>query len=801
MRLQLLTLRIDGEELNLTFHWRLTMVTGLQPKDRADMIDVLLGGLVGNHRHFGTIYLVDGHGRAIRGRKDDKGQLQYDFQDGSRAPSALSMLGVDETKLQQLALVRPEDLIVMAAPSPADEPAELIHARQELARLDAALAEAQAIRIRTDRGRLEIGAIENQIKRVEDFHAHVRYVALLADLERVRAEVAALKGQVTERDADKQLLISAETVRTLVGGWGETLETLEELRAKWGNGRRLKSDHLSRYLAIPDEVPSSLVTLAQEVEAAEARCRALESNLTETATAQLPATSDPMIVRLARLDQDQLWTRAQAVVDTKERVRRESTSLGGVETGVVTEADPMVERIESAHGKVVEAEVMTEARRLPGLSAATAGLVIGALAMIIFGAPPLFAAGGALVVVVAALTWTIVMPRRALRGAERAEKAALAAGGMDSWLQFCLRRVDALTDRGRRAGLEEALRDERGAEAAWLELAGQGLDPAAALKLRAQVAAAVEMFRASEGPQADLGEIQRRLREEAEPALAQARAALMVACQPFGVEAGEHAPTEVVEAVQYQVEHARTARLQRSLMQAEKAEQDAWSPLNAELTHLGFATDDPLAAIQAFEAAVSAATGRQSARKHSRPIKEVEAELSILEERARQEGRPEWGHTGAPVPPDGVVDLDELKVELQKAQQAWAKAQEGIPDTTALQTQRDSLAAQVGGLQAALPIVAAPADSQEIEARILARVEAAQQAGGAPEQEPIPLILDNPFVDAPSEEKWNLLDTIERLSEYVQMIVLSDDPDIIVWGRRRAAAGAVTLLESADQSA
>lgn len=801
MRLQLLTLRIDGEELNFTFHWRLTLVTGLQAKDRADMLEVLFGSMAGNHRHFGCIYLVDGHGRAIRGRREPDNSLRYEFQDGVEAPSPLTLLGVDEARLRQMALVPPDELIPPAPPSPADEPPQLIQARQDLARLDASLAEAQAAQIRADRMGAEVGAIENQIKRVHAFHAHVRYVALLADLERVRAEAAALKGQVAERDTDDQLLMAAETVRTMVAGWGQSLEGVDQLRAKWGNGRRLKAEDLARYLTIPDEMPPSLMTLAQEVEVAEARCRALESNLTETA-AQLPATSDPVIVRLARLDQAELWPRAQAVVEAKRQISEESTSLGGVETGV-TEVGPVAARIEDAHARVDAAEALLDSRRIPGLSVATASLVLGAVAMVLLHVAPIAAGLGALVAVVAALSWTIILPRRAQRQALREEKAALAADGLGSWLQFCLRRVDALTDRGRRAVFEDAMRVERRATAQWLELAGEGIEPADALKLKAQVWAAVELFRASDGPQADLGEIERRLREEAAPALAQARAALSVACQPFGVEAGDHPTTEVGEAVQYQVEQARAARLQRSLMQAEKAEREAWGPLNAELTHLGFATDDPLAAIQAFESAVTSASGRQSARKHGRPVKEVEAELTVLEQRARQEGRPEWGHSGEPVPPDGLVDIEELQRELRKAEQAGSKAQRGVPDMADLQAKRDATAQLVSTLESKLPVVAGPADPEEIGNRILARVAAARQPSetAAKTDEPMPLILDNPFIETHGEDKWNLLDLIERVSEEVQIILLSDDPEVVVWGRRRAAAGAATLLESADQTA
>jgi hypothetical protein len=155
------------------------------------------------------------------------------------------------------------------------------------------------------------------------------------------------------------------------------------------------------------------------------------------------------------------------------------------------------------------------------------------------------------------------------------------------------------------------------------------------------------------------------------------------------------------------------------------------------------------------------------------------------------------------VPPDGLVDIEELQRELRKAEQASAKAQRAVPDMAEFQAKRDATAQLVSTLESRLPVVAGPADPQEIGNRILARAAAARQPSesAAKTDEPMPLILDNPFIETHGEDKWNLLDLIERVSEEVQIILLSDDPEVVVWGRRRAAAGAATLLESADQTA
>ena len=76
---------------------------------------------------------------------------------------------------------------------------------------------------------------------------------------------------------------------------------------------------------------------------------------------------------------------------------------------------------------------------------------------------------------------------------------------------------------------------------------------------------------------------------------------------------------------------------------------------------------------------------------------------------------------------------------------------------------------------------------------LLARLTSVRNAG--PTREQLPLILDEPFLRIRGRRKWELLELVERLAAKAQLIYLSDDPDVVLWSRRRAAAGDLLLLE------
>ena len=63
------------------------------------------------------------------------------------------------------------------------------------------------------------------------------------------------------------------------------------------------------------------------------------------------------------------------------------------------------------------------------------------------------------------------------------------------------------------------------------------------------------------------------------------------------------------------------------------------------------------------------------------------------------------------------------------------------------------------------------------------------------------MLLDEPFSRLRGEKKWEVLDLVERLADKTQIVYLTDDHDVVMWARRRAASGALALLEPVVEGA
>jgi len=154
----------------------------------------------------------------------------------------------------------------------------------------------------------------------------------------------------------------------------------------------------------------------------------------------------------------------------------------------------------------------------------------------------------------------------------------LKKAGVPTYLSFHMRRIDATIDPNARERLHLSALEHRVALSEWQELAGE-IDAAEALALEPEVrryAAAV----ASLGGAADeIDAARRELAEVAEPAADKARATLMRACAPFGVDD----PTLAAGMVREQAELAATAHLQRQLDKAEAEEADVRDELETVL--------------------------------------------------------------------------------------------------------------------------------------------------------------------------------------------------------------------------
>jgi uncharacterized protein YhaN len=161
--------------------------------------------------------------------------------------------------------------------------------------------------------------------------------------------------------------------------------------------------------------------------------------------------------------------------------------------------------------------------------------------------------------------------------------------------------------------------------------------------------------------------------------------------------------------------------------------------------------------------------------------------------------RPEWGEVTAiedegPTLEDLVARRDHLTDVLEGVRAAVTTEQiDRLVDRHSAFERR--VAAVEAKLRGTRP--GGGADVEEVQKHLLAALTKANCVG--PRGEPLPVVLDDPFVRVPAERKWELMDMVHRLAEKVQLLYLTDDPFVGAWARRRADAGVITLLEPDDE--
>jgi ABC-type multidrug transport system fused ATPase/permease subunit len=170
------------------------------------------------------------------------------------------------------------------------------------------------------------------------------------------------------------------------------------------------------------------------------------------------------IQQLARIEQNELWAAAEALVIADRRLEEEADAVGSN----VEDAE-VIERIERHHEQFERSQAESEkVRRVTFLAAGFAALLavpaaalIGTLAVVPLG-----------LVALAAVATSIVYWRRMER-ARAAEEEALADAGAQSYLGFHLQRVNSLlsSDLGRQR-LIRAAEEHRQAAQRWHALAG-----------------------------------------------------------------------------------------------------------------------------------------------------------------------------------------------------------------------------------------------------------------------------------------------------------------------------------------
>ncbi|MBV8162558.1 MAG: hypothetical protein JO265_16695 [Acidimicrobiia bacterium] len=793
MRFEELSLRIPGDELRVRFHKRITVLSGLEDSERRGLVDSLLGGLADGPTGQTVLVYRDAQDRRVTVSRDEHGVAMHSYDDGSFAPDLAGSVGFDRARLAELCHVDEESVGLFAATVGTPETPELAEARAALASLSQELDSAMAARQAVEALREELAEIDARLREAEEGGAKRRYARLLAQLERVRAEAAAARTGDVGAASDRRFMEHGHTAVRLAKQWTRAHARLQEAQQRFGRRERLDEATLTQAEATPNRVPAKLDTLVRAYADAEARRQALADHLASLATSRLPEPSHPAVVRLASADQEAVWRTARHVLETASRLDEESLALGGLDT-VGVNLDVATE-IELAHAAVEEAERRLATRRRQGLLATGgAGLVGVAILPIIPIIAPVALVGAA-----GAALWSFVGPRRHLQDVEADEQAVLHKAGVPTYLSFHMRRIDATIDPNARERLHLSALEHRMALSQWQELAGE-LDAADALAMEQEVRRYAKAVASLGGAADDIDAVRRELGEVAEPAADRARAVLMRACAPYGVDD----PTLAAGMVRQQAELAAAAQLQRQLEDAEAEEAAARVEVEGVLDQSGVEGADVAARVAVLEQAVAGARRRDQARTNARSREEVEAELGRLEALARREHRPEWG---AQVEPEDAEEPDPTELQRRRAvvSRAFDTAFALVPDVEHLSDRKSAVERRVHVLESSLENDGvgglgvggqSGVDVEDVRRQLIGRMTEARKGAGA---EVLPVILDETLVRVRGDQKWELLDLIERTADKTQIVYLTDDYDVVVWARRRAGGSTLALLEPVSE--
>jgi hypothetical protein len=778
MRFEELAYRDGGQAVTIPFHRTLTVLGGLDADLRRRFAERAVASLTGDAAGFGmSLVFVDGSGSRVHLVRDARGgttvtdldsgedlaeALADSLADGVGGINWLRLFGLSSAELLLLDsvhferdTVRPDD---PADPDPSGE-GELAEARAVLAQVEEEYQQVIARHHHVEGLRTEIARLDEEIRLADERAARQRYDDAARVVARLEAELALLRGA---EPAELLVAKAAMAAVRLAADHRAATLALDEALSRFGDRRRLDRRALERALGLPAEAPADLERLQAAFIAAAGRRSELVARLDAGAASDLPAPSAPWVLTLARQGHAELWSRAERVTAARTRADELSMGLGGA-----GQHGALVAEIEAVHQTVEECEREVDATR------------IHALAM---------------------------SAKRRLARAQEDELAVLSRAGFVSWLSFQMRRIDVLLEPDALEALRVAELEHQVAAVAWAELAGD-VDPDAALAARAEIERyAAQMADAEQNVEAtEL--LHRELVEDAQPAWAAARAALLEACRSFDVEP-EHAVSEVAAIVA----EARHARLQQAVEAAEAAQRRIEAELEAQLDAAGRPGPGHLATrVEAVAGLADQAALHLEATQSTRSPEEVEVDLDRARATLVRLARPEWENLPAPPAFVGLSSVgtsetpggddadgsqaDRVALLVEERARVVAEiesAGRGLPDVDRLGDRREALARRVAILETSAgtgPLLVA---AEEAEMVLLGRFAQTRRVG--PEAEPIPLLVDDALAAFPRHDKWRLLDLLARLGEASQVVYLTDDEETLDWARSRAAKGGLSVL-------
>lgn len=793
MRFDQLTLHDPEGDLRVRFHAALTMLCGLGASERAALGDGVLGSVTGVSAR-STLHLTDGEGRHLTALVND-GRLTATYQDETPAPPPLGALGADPAAARAVMLLSADDLGAATQAVRDNEPAELREAREALehltSELDAARNEQQA----ADDLRRQLAGLDGELGAARDGIARREYALVLAQLERVRAEVAAVDADGASIDADRHVLSNSDAARALVRSWNEARQAATVLSEGLADGERFEQAERELNSELPRDVPSGFKGLVDGVRAATVTRAAIDQRLQSLSVAKLPAPSHPVVAELGLLDQGPLWATADRASEASAALRRLQVSLGGLVLEEAGTAPEVVDEIESAHLQCAAAELAAAAARGRGIAA-----IGGAFALALVGVISAhLLIPVSVLVAVAASVLGFVLPARRRSAATRVELAALELADATTYLGFHIRRVEATVDPEQRAFVVAASYEHRAALSDWVDLAG-AVELTDALAVRDEVQAYNQALQDLGDTAVEIEELRHQLHADAEPALAAARCELLTAIIPYHLTVADLDDLDLLPgAIERRCAEGERARRQIELDDIEVDLEKATLRLEDVLLQIGFDEGALEARVGALEWAIGRATEREEARRTARPREEVEKELQRLQAEAAQRRRPEW--TAVTARNAESSDIPELEAR-REALVLKTNATRPDVDEVRLADRHAASERRVAALEAAQAgseLCGDPSAIAALRQQLLAHLSAASTAG--PNGDPVPVVLDEVLLRVSPDRTWDLLDLLLRVAENHQLIYLSDDPFVAAWARKRALEGSVILLELAPELA
>jgi hypothetical protein len=776
MRFEELAYRDGGQAVTIPFHRTLTVLGGLGAEARKRFADRAVASLTGAGAGFGvSLVFVDGSGSRVHLVRDPRGAASVtDLDSGEDLAGALADGGGLIDWLHLLGLASPDLLLLNPVhfergadeehAAAKEDDGELAEARSVLAQVEEEYQQVVARHLQVEKLRGEMARLDEEIRLVDELAARRRYEDAARTVARLEAELALLHGA---EPAERRVAEAALAVARMAPDHRAAIAELDKALAAFGDRRRLDQRSVHRALSLPAEMPENLERLQTEFLDASRRRADLVARLDAGAASDLPPPSAPWVLTLARQHHPELWTRAERVTAAGTRAAELSIGLGGA-----GQHGPLVAEIEAAHQLVEEAEREVDAARVKA--------------------------------------WAISAKRK-LAKAREDEQAVLSRAGFVSWLAFQMRRIDVLLEPDAVEALRVAELEHQVASVAWAELAGD-VDPEAALAARDEIERyAAQMSEAEHHVEATEA-LHRELVDDAEPAWAAARAALLEACRSFDVEP-EHAVSEVAAIVS----EAGHARLQQAVEEAEGSLRLIEAELETHLAAAGRPGPGHVAArLEAVTALAAEAALHLQAIESNRSPEEVEADLGEARAVLARLARPEWEHL--PAPPafplsgaatpgdghdisradrnddteDGTDHVGHLLEERTRVTAELDAAGRSLPDIDRLADRREALARRVTILEAAAGTGPLLVTAEEAEMVLLGRFAQTRRVG--PEAEPIPVLVDDALAAFPRHEKWRLLDLVARLGEASQVVYLTDDEETLEWARSRSVKGSLGLL-------